>query len=167
MGNHDYEQIKWNPTNINAFIQNGPWYMPDYQQFYQLKLDQKLKKLKLIYKINGFIFVHAGIEKKHLDAAGTTDINQINELMTQYFADLTFDNKNSAQFAKERKIASAVWLQWLHDYKRKGIKYCDKVHQVLDILDSHTMIVGQYYPSSQKTIFNDCNGGIIIIYTKE
>ena len=161
MGNHDYEQIKWNPQNVYAFIQIGAWYMPDYQRFYELKLHQKLRELKLIYKINGFIFVHAGIEKKHLDAAGTTDINQINKFMSQYFADLTFNNQNNAQFTKERKVASAVWLQWLHNHKQKGIEYCDKVNQVLDILHSHTMIVGHYFPSSEKKIFNDCDGSII------
>merc|ERR1712154_190348 len=63
--------------------------------------------------------------------------------------------------ANQRKVATMVWLQWLHDYKRYDVDFCDKVHEVLDILNAHTMIVGHYFPSSEETIFNHCDDSII------
>ena len=129
--------------------------MPDHKTFYELNLNQKLRNLKLIYKINAF--VHAGIEKKHFDAAKTTDINVINKIMTHFYQELTFKNQKSMRYPMQRKIGSAVWLQWWYDYKRKGIEYCDKVYETLDPLQSYTMIVGHYFPSSEQKIFNDCN----------
>merc|ERR1712154_44296 len=67
----------------------------------------------------------------------------------------------NSQFAAQRKVATMVWLQWLHDYKRYDVDFCDKVHEVLDLLNAHTMIVGHYFPSSEQTIFNQCDESII------
>ena len=161
MGNHDYEHIKWNPVNAFAFNQAGSWYMPDYDTFEQLQLTNHLRELQLIYKINGFIFAHAGIEKKHLDIAQSTNIQQINGWMSAYFKDITFENQEHAQYSMERKIATAVWLQWYHDYKRQNTTYCDRVYEVLEALNAHTMIVGHYFPSSQVTITHDCDRSVI------
>merc|ERR1712130_232717 len=161
IGNHDYEQIKWNPAQKSVFQQQGSWYMPDYKQFHKLKMSDQLRKLRLIYKINGFVFTHAGIEKKHLDAAGTTNINELNEMMSDYFQSVTFKNQDANQWQTERKVASTVWLQWLHDHKRQNTPYCHKVDQVLDLLDAHTIIVGHYFPSSLQSIGSKCNGNII------
>jgi len=161
MGNHDYEQIKWNPAQKAAFAQRSSWYMPDYRKFYRLKLADKLRKLRLIYNVNGFIFTHAGIEKKHLDVAGTTDIEEINRMMTTYYDRVAFENQNSPEFAVHRKIASAVWLQWFHDFNRKGTEYCHRAHEVLDMLGGHTLVVGHYFPSSEGQIVHDCDGSVI------
>ena len=161
MGNHDYEQIKWNPAQKGAFTQKSSWYMPDYKEFYRLRLADKLRKLRLIYNVNGFIFTHAGIEKKHLNVAGTTDINEINRMMADYYDHIEFGNQNSPEFAVHRKIASAVWLQWYHDFNRKGTAYCHRAHEVLDMLGGHTLVVGHYFPSSEGQIVSDCDNTVI------
>ena len=160
-GNHDYEQMKWNPANKGAFVSQQSWYMPDFELFYEKGLNEKLRKLQLIYSVNGFVFVHAGIERKHLEAANTANIEEINELMAVYLKRVTFANQNDLEFAVQRKVASMVWLQWLHDYKRSNIQFCDKVHEVLDLLHAHTMVVGHYFPSSQQSIFSECDQSII------
>lgn len=160
-GNHDFEQIKWNPANVAAFSQKSSWYMPDYELFDALGLNDKLRSLRLIFKVNGFVFVHAGIEAKHLKAAKTTNIEEINALMRAYFAQVNFANDDEPQFAIQRKVATMVWLQWLHDYRRKGLDFCDKVNEVLDLLRCHTMIVGHYFPSSEQRVSVECDDSII------
>merc|ERR1712228_316219 len=144
-----------------AFRGQSSWYMPDYEMFYELGVVEKLRKLQLIYSVNGFVFVHAGIERKHLEAAKTANIEEINALMSGYLEQLTFENQDDSRFAVQRKVASMVWLQWLHDFKRKGVEYCDKVHDVLDLLNAHTMVVGHYFPSSEQRIFSRCEQSII------
>ena len=35
------------------------------------------------------------------------------------------------------------------------------MHEVLDLLHAHTMVVGHYFPSSQQSIFSECDQSII------
>jgi len=161
MGNHDYEQIKWDPAQKDAFRLRNSWFMPDYQEFYRLELAEKLRALKLVVAVNGFVFAHAGIERKHLEVAGTTDINAINAFMAEYYDRIQFENQDSPEFASHRKVASAVWLQWFHDFTNRGAEYCHRAHEALDLLGGHTLVVGHYFPSSKGQIVHDCDGSVI------